>query len=521
VFLFDRDLRLSAAGGRELVQVGWDPEEIVGTRFEDVLPESAFEPLEPHYWAALEGESVSFELEQDGVYYDVQTIPLRDATGTVTAGMAVAQNVTERVERDRKIDQLRERSQALMYTETDTETAGVAVDAAQEVIDAPLSGYHRLSDDGDRLEPGVMAASVGEVFAETPVYDRGAEPGTRAALAWDVFEGGEPLYIDDVGAYEPLTEPSPSGSVLLYPIGTHGLFVVSSAEPNAYDETDRALVDILAGSLTAAMDRVEREQHLRGRERRLEAQNERLSQFASLVSHDLRNPLSVARGRAELARRTGDAEHFDAVARAHERMDRLIEELLQLTVESEDGSAFESLDLGDTATASWGSVDTGDASLVVETTRRVRADENRLRQVFENLFRNSVEHGSTTPRLQARGDSVEHGSTDSRPQAGDAVEHGSVDVEGADHAPLTVTVGGLPDGFYVEDTGPGIEPRRRETVFEAGHSSGSGTGLGLHIVRNVADEHGWTVVVTDGCQGGARFEFTDVEIEDGTGTDRE
>jgi signal transduction histidine kinase len=98
---------------------------------------------------------------------------------------------------------------------------------------------------------------------------------------------------------------------------------------------------------------------------------------------------------------------------------------------------------------------------------------------------------------------VEYGSTGSRPAADDAVDHGSDGV--------TVTVGELPDGFYVEDDGPGIPDGDRGRVFEAGYSTvAGGTGLGLSIVTQVADAHGWDVRVTDGVDGGARFEITGV-----------
>ncbi len=80
-----------------------------------------------------------------------------------------------------------------------------------------------------------------------------------------------------------------------------------------------------------------------------------------------------------------------------------------------------------------------------------------------------------------------------------------------------MTVGALPDddGFYVADDGVGIAPERRVEVFEAGHpTAGSGTGLGLRIVEQVATAHDWTVDLTESADGGARFEFRGVEVVD-------
>jgi signal transduction histidine kinase len=109
---------------------------------------------------------------------------------------------------------------------------------------------------------------------------------------------------------------------------------------------------------------------------------------------------------------------------------------------------------------------------VIQTDRAIHADQSRLRQVFENLMRNAVEH------------------------AGDNV---------------TLTVGGLADGFYVADDGPGIPEDGREAVFDVGHSTkAEGTGFGLSIVRQIVEAHGWAITVTEGSQGGARFEITGV-----------
>jgi len=237
-------------------------------------------------------------------------------------------------------------------------------------------------------------------------------------------------------------------------------------------------------------------------ERELERQNERLEEFASVVAHDLRNPLNVARGAAELARETGDHEHLQQVVAAHDRMGQIIEDLLALARQGETIDDPEPVDVAAVAEEAWETVQTPGADLRIEESHRVIADRGRLREVLENLFRNAVEHGSTSNRPSAD-DSVEHGSTGSRPQADDSVEHGGG---------VTVEIESLDDGFYVADDGPGIPPGEREQAFESGYTTADdGTGLGLTIVDRVADAHGWTVEATESESGGARFEITGVE----------
>jgi signal transduction histidine kinase len=139
---------------------------------------------------------------------------------------------------------------------------------------------------------------------------------------------------------------------------------------------------------------------------------------------------------------------------------------------------------------------TDDATLTVTTGVTLYADRGRLKTLFENLFRNSVEHGST----------------DSRTQSGDSVEHGATN----DDSGVTITVGDLPDGFYLADDGPGIPASEREAVFEAGYSTNEGgTGFGLDIVREIVEAHGWTITATESEAGGARFEITGIALDDG------
>ncbi len=263
------------------------------------------------------------------------------------------------------------------------------------------------------------------------------------------------------------------------------------------------------------------------RELELERQKDRLDEFASVVSHDLRNPLNVAQGRLELAREDGDgdgesSEQLADVAWALDRMDELIDDLLTLARKGEQVSELEAVELAALAGDCWQNVETPGATLRVEVDRTIVADRSRLQQLLESLFRNSVEHGSTRSQCDSRtNDAVEHGSAGSGSEPpDDSVEYGSTgsrsqspDGSGEDDGTVTITVGPLEDGFPVEDDGVGIPEEKRGDVFDVGYStSTTGTGFGLRIVEQVVEAHGWEISVTEGDAGGARFEITGVEI---------
>lgn len=212
-------------------------------------------------------------------------------------------------------------------------------------------------------------------------------------------------------------------------------------------------------------------------EQELRRQNDRLDRFASTASHDLRGPLSVAGGRLELAAAATDdptvLDHLDRIAAAHERMSTMIDDILVRARDGELVGDVEWIDLDRLAADCWRSVAAPSATLSVDTGRAVRGNRIALYRLMVNLLRNAVEHG------------------------------------GSD---VTVRVDTLEDGFVVEDDGPGIVAADHEAVFEPGYSTaGTGGGLGLAIVAEVCDDHGWDCRVTASETGGTRIEVSGVD----------
>lgn len=212
--------------------------------------------------------------------------------------------------------------------------------------------------------------------------------------------------------------------------------------------------------------------------RQLERQNERLESFASLISHDLRNPLTVAQGRVELAQETGDLDHLEPVDRALHRMEELIQSILSVARLGQPVEEREPVDIATLAREAWEMIPNETAEFVIRSEPpSVHGDSVRLKQLFENLYRNAIEHGG---------------------------------------ANVTVTVGELPNthGFFIEDDGPGIPEDERESVFKTGYSTTEdGTGFGLAIVKEVVEAHDWEIEISIGEDGGARFEIRTSESD--------
>ncbi len=225
---------------------------------------------------------------------------------------------------------------------------------------------------------------------------------------------------------------------------------------------DASAPDAILGIATDITDR-------KNRIRELEETNRRLDEFSSVVSHDLKNPLAIAQGRLELYLETGEPEHLEAV---DDVLDRIHEIIVDLTTMARYGRAEidpAQLSLDAVANDAWELIDSRDAVLEVTDTM-IMGDRSLLQGMFENLFRNAVGHGGSA---------------------------------------VTVRVGPLDDGFYVEDTGSGIPPEERDQVFEHGYTTGySGSGIGLGIVERIATVHDFSVTLSESVEGGARFEFS-------------
>jgi PAS domain S-box-containing protein len=210
------------------------------------------------------------------------------------------------------------------------------------------------------------------------------------------------------------------------------------------------------------------------RERRLTDRNERLDRFASIVSHDLRNPLSVIRASMEMARLKDDTEPLERGERAADRIDQLVTELLTLARQGSGIDEPTEFDLAGVVREAWRTAGSEDATLVLGEDARIRGDRGRLRQAFENLFGNAAEHATSN-----------------------CPGHGNRN--GDDTDSLTVVVSATEEGFFVADDGPGIAPEHREDAFEPGFTTREdGTGYGLDIVREIIESHGWTIDLRGG-----------------------
>jgi PAS domain S-box-containing protein len=422
------------------------------------------EPVESKKWTmarVLGGEEVTepdvFEIERaDGEHRTIMVhgMPVRDASGKVTRGVVTQTDVTERREYQRQLEESERRYRTLAENFPNGAVGVYDHDlrytlAAGEKVGDPLPSAEEL--EGTRMPeqyPDDVAADLEPMFrAAIEEGETGSAQTTVAGRDWQAW--ATPLRDADG--------------------------------------------EIFAG-LSFTQDITEQVE----REQKLEESNDRLESFASMLAHELRNPVTIGQIYSQQLPAETDSEAdgsgseaVEYVTEAFDRIEDMIDVMLVLTRGHEAVGDSSPLTLADVTRDAWAEIDAPDATLEVEADIVMRADETYVRHMFRNLFENAVEHGSTSPRSQAHEDATQHGGAD-----------------------VTVRVGELPTGFYVADDGPGIPPEERDAVFEAGYTTAAdkgGTGLGLAFVEELAEVYGWDCEVTESESGGAQFEFRNVD----------
>ena len=424
----DGEVTLWNEGAEEIF--GWSEADVLGMEQPPIVTEDSRAEYEDLFERVLNGESFTgIEVQRerkDGRQVDLHlsAAPIANADGEIRGAMSVFADLTDQKARERQLRQFRQAVEHAGHAVMITDKEGVIsyVNSAfedqtgyttEEAIGRTPAILRSEAHDEDYFEDLWETILAGEVWENEVINQR--KDGTR-------------MYVDQTIA----------------PVyGSSGSIEHFVAVNN--DITER-----------------------KENELRLERQNKRLEEFASVVSHDLRNPLTVAEGSLELLGE--DDPGVERIENALNRMEAIIDDVLTLAREGKTVESIEPLDIPSLAETTVSTVDLRKEAVTVQGEPTIAGDPKRARRILENLYRNAQDH-----------------------------------VEGS----VSITVGPLESGgFYVADDGPGIDPEDRNQVFESGYTTDpDGTGLGLSIVRRLAEAQNWQVSVTESEAGGARFEF--------------
>ena len=306
--------------------------------------------------------------------------------GTVVRVRGSYQDVTDLKRRELQFESLHDASRELMAAKTRMDVAQVTADASKNILGYVMTTV-RLADEDEEMLRTFTAT-------DQTVTEAGKRPGYRIdgqTPAARCYREGDPLIFDVLDRADDSYDRGALRSGIYVPIGDHGVLSTGDTEPYAFDEPDVEILGVLTKLAAAALTRIRSEQELK-------RQNERLEEFASIVAHDLRNPLNVARGELTLLDSPASTERVESIDASLDRMEALIEDVLSLARQGQVVGDTTAVNLAAVARQAWANVETGPATLELAGEGvDVVADEFRLQELFENLFRNAVEHGTTDP----------------------------------------------------------------------------------------------------------------------------
>ncbi|MCB0408548.1 MAG: PAS domain-containing sensor histidine kinase, partial [Bdellovibrionales bacterium] len=231
---------------------------------------------------------------------------------------------------------------------------------------------------------------------------------------------------------------------------------------------------------------IELEQNLRSANQKLQNRSEEMEQFIYTISHDLKSPLVTSQGflgflKEDLAEGNdlAVAESLKRLTAANARMSELIGDLLQLSRVGHQNVTFEKTDtqkiVQEIKATHQGEMLEDDEINILQLPEII-CDKSKFAQAMENLISNAIRHSRIPGRPL------------------------KIDIS-ADESATEFT-------FFVNDQGPGVDPKYHKKIFELFQrlkSSGTGTGVGLSIVKRVAELHDGQVGVKSNLGQGATF----------------
>jgi PAS domain S-box-containing protein len=481
---------------------GYTAAEIVGRRMIDVLGDVAYGAIEPYVRRTLAGEHVTYESRvhfRNGGWRTIRGTYVPDIapTGEVRGFVALVEDITAQVRSTERGARLQAISAALSGTLGPVEVAEVVVDEIRPLLGANLGVVASISEDGRSFltlravgYPAEMTERLAVVPVDTPsmfgevVRRREAifiESGAERAAAYPYFgkipvEGGN-------GAAAALP--------LLFegrPIGAIG-FGFPADRPFSPEERDLLLT--IADLCAQALERARLHAVESAAREAMEAAIRLRDEFLASASHDLKSPLTVIKGRSQLAAaqatRLGSpagnriADALATIQSAADTMGGQIDELLDvslmrvgqqlpLDIQPVDLVALVREEVG-----RWRPLAPGhNVSVVAEVAQQeIFVDAARLRRVLWNLLGNAAKYSPGSVEIVV-----------------------TVAVEDSDQA-------GHPGWalIHVQDHGIGIPADDLERIFDRFHRAANalgrakGTGLGLSGVKHIVELHGGSVSV--------------------------
>ncbi len=476
VAVYGKDLKLITINKATEILMGQKKEDVIGKTLLELMPHSRGSREELQLKSALQGDTIHNEPYQSditGRYIENYINPLRDKQGNVYAAVAIANDVTSIILRQKEVEAAKE----LLQIQNQTFEAAERIANLGSYKWDMTTGVMEYSDNLFRLldcEPGEFVPSFEKFLSFI-------HPGDLE----HVTKNGEETRQSGVLVETPYRIISKKGNVKHF--RSSGSF------------TGDADKRILIGTVQDISKDVEAAEELRTKNLELQISNTELTSFTYVASHDLQEPLRKiqAFGKLILQTQKFDAkteDYFNRIISAGERMQNLIVSLLDFSRTSETELVFEPCNLNTIVEESRDNlqlniVETG-ALIEYDSLPTIMASQVQLSQLFTNLIDNAIKY--------------------SRPQIKPIIKITAALVKGNEtNHPLANSQKNYHQ-LKIEDNGIGFEKEYETKIFELfqrlhGRSEYSGTGIGLAIVKRIVTNHKGFIVAEGRPGNGATF----------------
>jgi two-component system, NtrC family, sensor histidine kinase KinB len=470
IWVIDAESKVTFANARMVEMLGYTEEEMLGQPISAFMDQewapAAQSSLER--WKASIADHHEFKFRRkDGsdLWTIIGTTPLFE-NGEYAGALGMVADITNRKLAEASREQLLAANQQLV----------LATLAAQELADATIAS---MTDGVIAYDPEGRIVRMNEAAERMMGYtpsQRELSMEERAALLRIETPDGNPFPVSELPSWKALRGETVMGVTMVFnPLGIRRLWVSASASPI------RTPGGTILGAVSSFTDVT-----------LLHELQEQREDFIRMISHDLRNPLVVVGGHADILRRVlggkgmeREARSAEAISKSARRMNSMIKDLVG-SAQLESGQLElhrERIDPCQLLFDVLGRVESPEAQERVrfECTGEmpeVSADRERIERVVTNLVANALKY-SPVPR------------------------------------PVIVRVERRDNGVVisVSDQGPGISAGELPRVFDRYYRAkegrkGEGLGLGLYISRLIVEAHGGKIAVESQIGEGSTFKFT-------------
>lgn len=442
VFAFDRDLRYLSAGGLGLIEVGLSRELLEGKTIYDVFPAETAELIAPHYLAALDGISTTWDVPYAGRIFSQRLAPVTNSAGLVVAGIGFTQDVTEARAAVQQLQESEDRNR-LTFENAPIGQAIVELDGRWRQINAAVTRFTGYSEQ----------ELLGMTFQDI-------------------------THPEDLDLDLDQLQRTLAGEIDSYQIEKR---YITSAGKVVWAQLSVAMVRDDAGNPLYFISQI---QDISESKR----QNQMLQDLTAMLAHDLRSPAAAVSGFAELLagpEAPTDAERIDYASRidaAAQSMTTLLENALTATTlgSGQLQTTPDDVELAEVVAAAVSTLDTTDADgptidTIDLTGLTAWVDQGQLTQALTNLLTNAIKYGGDRVTISAR----------STPD--------TVTLSVADNGP-GIDRDFIPQLFERYSRSPDVRRGRHR-----------GSGLGLFIVRELLALNSATIRYQPHPLGGAEF----------------